>query len=490
MTATLAPRKSMEPWLLDSVKFYDHQVEGVRKLMRWKSFLLADDMGLGKSLQALTVFIGDVMTGRGETCLVICPVTLRDNWADEISKFTRLKFMILGSEYNPMNGKTKTLTAGERSRQIVEFALWTGPKVLILNYGQVVAHLAELNALGARCAIFDEAHLMKNPEAKRTKACLALKSDRSFMLTGSPILNQVHELWAALHRISPQNFPNYYAFRNRYCVFGGYKNKQIVGVKNRKELTAILEQVMLRRLKKDVLDLPEVQYIQVKVGLSDLQRKLYDQIEEEFLLETVDPSAPPSVIEHAMTQFLRLQQVCCTPACFGLEDDSWKLDVAVDKAMEILRDNNKLVIFTKFRPVLDALRARFQKIGMSSYELSGAIKQTDRQGVVNEWSNSKQATPLVCMLQVAGVGLNLVAARHELFVDKLIVPKLNQQAVDRCHRIGQSTTQPVTVIELIAKGTKEERVEQILRQKNKIFNDVIEGTGVIQKILQALREDD
>ena len=483
---TLAPRKSMEPYLLDDVHFYDHQITGVRKLMRWKSFLLADDMGLGKSLQALTVFIGDVITGRGGTCLIICPATLKENWSEEITKFTRIKHVVLGSEYNPRTGRLRTLSPIERSRQIVEFALWDQPKILVLNYEQVVAHLAELNALGARCAIFDEAHTIKNPDAKRTKACLELKADRSFMLTGTPVMNQVHELWPALNRIAPNHFPNYYAFRNRYCVFGGYKNKQIVGVKNRKELTAILEQIMLRRLKKDVLDLPEIQTIQVKVGLSDLQEKLYDQIDDEMLLQ-LNPYGPPEEIENAMTKFLRQKQVCGTPACFDLADDSQKLDSVIDKAMELIQDNHKIVIFTQFRPVLAAIRKRFDKLKISSYELSGSVKQSERQDIVRKWASDSRPTPIVCMLQVAGVGLNMTASRHILFVDKLFVPGLNQQAVDRCHRIGASTTQAVQVLEFIAKGTIEDRVEAILRAKKKIFKDVIEGVGMISKILEALQ---
>jgi len=484
---TLAPRKSMEPYLLDSVKFYNHQIEGVRKLMRWKSFLLADDMGLGKSLQALTVFIGDVVTGRGGVCLVICPTTLKENWSEEISKFTRVKHMVLGSEYNPKTGRPKTLTSGERSRQIVEFAMWEEPKILVLNYEQVDPHLAELNALGARVAIFDEAHTIKNPEAKRTKACLELKSDRSFMLTGTPVMNQVHELWPALNRIAPQHFSNPYAFKNRYCVYGGYKNKQIVGVKNRKELTAILEQLMLRRLKKDVLDLPEVQEIQVKVGLSELQQKLYDQVDEEMLLD-VDPHSPPEEIENAMTKFLRLKQITGTPACFDLDDDSHKLDVVIEKALELIEDNHKIVIFTQFRPVLTAIRNRLDKVKVSSYELSGAVKQADRQDVVRSWSSDKRPLPIVCMLQVAGVGLNMTASRHMLFVDKLFVPGLNQQAIDRCHRIGASTTQNVQVLEFIARGTIEDRIEAILRAKKKLFKDVIESVGFMSQLLQALQD--
>src|ERR1051325_2578831 len=149
----------MEPYLKDEVKFYPHQIDGIRKMMRMKSVLLADDMGLGKSLQALTVFAGDVFQGKGTTAIVICPVSLRANWGDEIEKFTRLPYMLLGEELNPSNGRMRTLGPRDRTRQIVEFAMWNKPKILVLNYEQVVAHLDELNSLNAHMAIFDEAHM-------------------------------------------------------------------------------------------------------------------------------------------------------------------------------------------------------------------------------------------------------------------------------------------------------------------------------------------
>jgi SNF2 family DNA or RNA helicase len=482
------PRKSLEPWLLDSVVYFPHQVAGIRKLMRMKSFLLADDMGLGKSLQALTVFATDVLTGQGQTCIVVCPVTLRANWADEIEKFTRIPYMLLGEEINPSNGKLRTLSPNERSAQIVEFFSWNTPKILILNYEQVQAHLGELNALRARVVIFDESHKIKNHKAKRTQACLELKSERSFLLTGTPILNQVNELWPILNRISPNHFPNYFAFVNRYCVFGGYKNKSIVGVKNQKELQKILDQIMLRRLKKDVLTLKEPRYIQVPVELHPNQRKLYDQIDEEMQLENVDPNSPPHIMENALTQFLRLKQICGTPATMGYPDDSYKLDVVVEKAVEVLANGEKLVMFTQFRGVLEALASRLANENVSLLQIHGSIPKQDRQPLVKEWAAYSKPNVLLCMSQVAGEGLNMTAARTGFLVDKLFVPGSNQQLVDRLHRIGQQETQPVEIYEFIARHTIENRIEQILRTKKRIFDNVIEGAGVVSKLLQALRD--
>ena len=254
------PRKSLEPYIKDDVQYYPHQVDGIRALAKQRNFLLADDMGLGKSIQALTVFAIDVKRGWAETCLVVAPVTLKGNWADEIEKFTRMPAITL-------NG-----TPAQRRKQLNEWKMIKGPKILIVNYEQVNTHKDDLAAVMFDVAIFDEAHYLKNPKAQRTKACLELYANRKFMLTGTPMLNHVDELWSILHMIDPGAYPKYWTFLNRYAVFGGFKDKQIVGVKNEAELTDRLQRVMLRRLKKDVLDLPDVQIIERRVDLSDEQQ--------------------------------------------------------------------------------------------------------------------------------------------------------------------------------------------------------------------------
>lgn len=492
MTTAVAPvrrpRKSLEPWLYDSVEFYPHQVDGIRWLLRKRSFLLADDMGLGKSLQALTIFCADVKEGLGEILFIVCPVSLRTNWADELEKFTSLPYTLLGEEINPLNGRPRNLSVEERRLQILNFMFQPGPRVMIMNYEQVDPHLPELNMMNAWAAIFDEAHAIKGAGSKRTKACLELVAYRNMLLTGTPILNQVNEIWPILNKIAPNHFPNYHAFVNRYCVFGGHKNKSIAGVKNQKHLHAILDEIMLRRLKDDTLDLPEILRIQINVELSYTQRKLYDRLVEEEKLENIDPNAPDEEIDNALTKFLRLKQICGTPATLGFDDDSIKLDEVTNRAAEILANGQKLIVFTQFRGVLDCLRSRFIGAGLPVIELHGDTPKAHRQEVVNRWTNYPDPAIILCMTQVAGVGLNMIAARTIFFVDKLFVPGLNEQAISRAHRIGQDKTQPVTVYEFIAKGTIEHRVEQILRTKVKLFKNVIEGVGVVRKLLQALRE--
>jgi SNF2 family DNA or RNA helicase len=457
--------------------YYPHQIDGIRLLARRRSFLLADDMGLGKSLQAITVFVIDVVRGWGDKMLVVAPVTLKGNWADELTKFTRIQFMVL-------EGAPK-----KRQEQLEEFDALVGPKVLIVNYEQVKPHLAQLNKMRFDVVSFDEAHYLKNPKAQRTKACLDLRARRFFCLTGTPMLNHVNELWPLLHIIDPEAYPNYWTFLKRYAVFGGYKDKQIVGVKNEKELTERLQGVMLRRLKKDVLDLPDVLYTERRIDLSPEQQKLYRSVLDEMKLERFD-SDQPDDIENALTRFLRLKQICGTTFEFTNEDISTKLDLAIDDAAEMLANGHHIIVFTQFRPVLACYARRMKELGYPVYQLHGDVPKPDRVPIVNAWGADKPGV-IVCMLQVAGVGLNMTAARHLQMVDKLFVPGLNQQAIDRAHRIGASETQPVQVLEYICRGTIENRVNQINKVKSKLFGEIVESDpDWKRKLVKALMEDD
>lgn len=478
----------MEPWIKDEVQYYDHQVDGIRQMIRMRNFLLADEMGLGKSLQAITVGAADIARGWGEKILVIAPVTLKTNWSDEYDKFTGIPHMIFGQSIDPKRpDRLKALTPKERVTQLEEFAAQTGPRTLIANYEQVPKHLTDFNKIGFDILIFDEAHYLKNPKAKRTQACHKIRARRVFALTGTPMLNQVNELWGILHMLDPVAFPRYWSFVNRYCVFGGYQDKQIVGVKNEKELTQKLKSLMIRRLKKDVLDLPDVQYIKKRVDLTDAQRKVYDKVVSDMEIEIVGKDDPDE-IENALTKLLRLKQICGTLLNFTGKDESAKLDLAVEDAIEIMKSGHKVIVFTQFRDVQEAFCQRIDKLApeFDIWELNGDVKQHDRQPIVKEWSDHDRPGAIVCMLQVAGVGLNMTAARHIQFLDKLWVPGLNQQAVDRAHRIGQDETQPVQVIEYLCKGTVETRVEQVLTTKSKLFGTIVNDVDFKKKLLEAL----
>jgi len=502
MTAVLvnSQRKSLAPYIFDTVEYYPHQIEGIRKLARMQNFLLADDMGLGKSLQALTVAAIDVKRQWASKILVVAPVSLKGNWSDEIEKFTTFKYMVLGQELELGRGghpdKIKKLGPADREKQLDFFGNLQGPKILITNYEQIDPHLTRLNKMGFDIIIYDEAHYIKNYKSKRTKACIKLNAGRHFLLTGTPMLNHVNELWPLLHKIDPSGYPKYWGFIQRYAVFGGYKNKQITGVKNEKELTERLQAVMVRRMKKDVLDLPDVQIIQRKVDLTPEQRVIYDELIENLRIEMVGLD-DPSEVDNALTKFLRLKQICGTTLPFNGKDISSKLDLVIEDSIELLmpykgHERPKLIVYSQFRDVIECYAQRLDKAAshIDIWELHGSVPTHLRSNLVKEWANHNGPGVIVANPTVAGIGLNMTASRHGFFIDKLFTPGYNQQAIDRMHRIGADRTQPVQITEYICRSTIENRVEQILRTKKKLFGSIVDESDYKRKLIQALMERD
>lgn len=439
-----------------------------------QNFLLADDMGLGKSLQALTTFAVDVIRGWATTAIVVAPATLKANWAKEVKKYTRFEYLVIDG------------TDKKRREQLSAFSLMDGPKILIMNYEQVGAYVAELNAMAFDVSIFDEAHMIKNPDARRSLACMHLRTRRNFVLTGSPMLNQAQDLWVPLHRCNRFEFPSYHRFVNRYCVMGGYNNKQVVGVKNEAELREKLGKYMIRRLKSEVLNLPEVQVITRMVDLLPEQRKMYDKALDEMVIE--NPNGDDIEISSPVVKFGRLRQICGTTAAFLDADISGKLDLAIQDLREISRTGNKVVVFTQYRDVLKCFTARAQKIGVPVFELHGDIKKENRQDIVDRWSDTSGAAAMAAMIQVGGTGLNMTAARYGMFLDELFAPLLNQQAIDRMHRIGASETQPVQIYRYHCNKTVEDRVDNILAQKKQLFEDIVETTPWQQALKEEILE--
>lgn len=480
MTVTMQ-RGSLEK-LRDETIFYPHQISGVRTLARRTSFLLADEMGLGKSLQALAVAAIDFEEGTAMRVLIVAPASLKWNWQAEIEEHSRFTSLVLDG------------TKKQRSEWIDDYIINGDYDILIVNYEQVVAHLDELNACHFDIAIFDEAHYLKSHKAKRTKACHALNARRCFLLTGSPILNQIDDLWSLLHRIDRTEYPSYWKFLHRYAVYGGYQDKQIVGIKNQAELAARLDNVMLRREKKNVLDLPEKLYINLTVDLHPEQAKLYKQASDDLKIDLPD-NPNPMELENALTKMLRLKQICGTTAAIeGYPDHSTKLDLATERVVEIIGNGEPVVLFTQFRSVQACMLARLHAAGVHCYQLNGDTPMKARRQIVDDWSVHQRTwdhpAALVAMIQVAGVGLTMTAASKCIFLDKDWSPKINEQAEDRLHRIGASKTKPIEIISISCRKTVEARVEQILRRKAKTFAAIVEHDDWKKKLIETLMEED
>lgn len=469
------PRKKI-PRIKDEIDYFKFQVEGIRRMLRMRSVLLADDMGLGKCIQSLTV-AAVALEAECRRVLIVAYASLKGNWEDEIDNY--------GNKYTceVLQGTPK-----QRYKQLDNF----NSDCLIVNYEQVVTHVDDLNKMGFDLVIYDEAHAIKNASSERTKACHALIAPRHFLLTGSPILNQVDDLWSLLYRIAPYEFPNYWSFINRYAVYGGYQNKQIVGVKNEKELRERLAPYMIRREKKELGLIGKLPLIQERLEMHPEQRKLYDQAVNELELPNPDDADNPFKIENSLVKLMRLKEICGTTATLGYADHSSKLDRAEEICEQFINKGESVVVFTQFRLVQACFAERLKKRGIKFAMLHGDIKPADRQPVVNQWTHDtehKHPGVLICMWQVGGIGLNFTAASTCIAIDKLFVPKLNEQGYDRLDRIGQ--TKPVQIIELLMRKSIETRIEQILKRKQGIFGAIVDvdNSNWKKKLIAAVKDD-
>lgn len=448
-------------------------------------FLTRDFIVTHNTVQMLATFCVHVKAGRASTMIVVCPNPLKKNWSNEIKKFTRIQHVVIPGG---------TATPVKRQMLLDEFKEMVGPKILIINYDQVPNFLDQINAEFFDVAVWDEAHMLKDPTNKRSGWNRQIYSRYSFMLTGSPMPNNVGELWTMLDRVSPGEWGSYKQFVNMYAI---KRNKDIVGTKNKQRLRKRLAQVMLRRKKEDHLDLPDVQYIDRVVGITPKQRKLYERARDDLMIEM--SNAPDEEIANDAVKFARLLQICGTTFCVDPEtDSSEKLDLAVADAVDLVNEGHHIVVFTRWRPVQEAFVARMRKALKPTIDafgekvppapvrvINGDVDSDDRvnrhgevtalgrESIKTEWEQDRPGV-LCCTYQAAGVGLNMTKARHGLLLDKLYTPGLNKQAVDRMHRIGADRSQPVQILQYYVADTVEHRVHTILQLKQKTTDDVIE----------------
>jgi len=501
-------RKSLEPWLKDDVVFYKHQVSGVRRMAKMNSALLADDMGLGKSIQALAVVSIDVLQGHTEKIIIICPATLKKNWRREIERFTRYPTVVI-----PGTGSTQE----KRARLIDEFEEMTGPRILIINYEQVKAWRFRLNQIRFDFAIYDEAHYLKTPTSARSKEARMIRTRRALLLTGSPMPNNVTELWALLDRINPGQWGSYKRYCKEFAVYGGFRGKAVVGVKNKDRLRSRLKDVMIRRMKDDVLDLPPTHIIPRVVGLTHRQMVMYNRAYNDMLLEIGD-GQDPKAIKNAGVRFMRLLQICGTTATVAEDgwDESEKLSLAVEDAAQLIHNGHHIVVFTRWRGVQEAFVRRLdhelngaprtrnrKEPGDKGYipvrvlngdvpsddivRADGSISKPGRETVKQYWEDDVPGA-LVCMYQVAGVGLNMTKAKHLLMLDKLFVPDLNQQAIDRIRRIGAEVHDRIQIYEYFVADSVKERVHEILAIKQGTTSEILDMKTVELNMMLAVLE--
>lgn len=462
---------------------YPFQEDGINFLKRRKRCILADDMGLGKSMQALYA-MNECPTQDGPVFIVV-KRTLRTNWKRELQKW--------------LPDESFTVVRGTRVvRKIIMFGAENdGKKVnyYIISYDHFRRHMDELLKLPIGGLIFDEAHVMKNRDAKISQVAFAVNNSHRmipmFLLTGTPVMNRPDEIWSLLHLISPTEFSSYWNFVDTYIgsemVWTGGSYQRVANKSCQANLVELLSPYILRRLKKDVLDLPEKVYETIEVELEGEQLEHYNTMRDELVAYiSADHEVNATII---LSQWLRLKQISVSHNLLSKSDD--RLEGAkIDALFELLEDcgDQKVVVFSQFKEAVTRLSKSLKLKGINHTLLTGDTKDqendeiNERQKAIDTFQNDPECKIILVSTLAGGMGINLTAGSVAIFLDLWWNPAVNRQAEDRLHRIGQHN--PVTVYSLETRDSIEQYILAILGDKEAMFDATIPVERVINSVKQ------
>jgi len=427
----------------------EHQKEAIEKLVKNKKFILADDMGLGKTTSTI---VAALETG-AKKILIICPASLKLNWEREIANYSdRTVFIAEGKKFS-----------NEHDFVIINY------DILKNFHDPKDKDDSELMRANFDLVIMDEAHMISNPQAQRTKIAndIASKSNRVWLLSGTPMTSRPMNYYNLLHLVDSPVAMNWMAYAKRYCngfqfAVGKRKVWNVTGASNLDELRERTSTHILRRLKEEVLDLPEKIITPVYLRLKS---KDYEELMGEYF-DWYDEN--PEESSSLTVQFSKLMKVRKVIA-------QEKINNTIELAENIIEQGKKVIIFTNFT---DTLNIIYNHFGKQAVYLDGSCSKFHRQNAVDEFQTNDKIKVFVGNLKAAGVGITLTAAEAVIMNDLSFVPAEHSQAEDRSHRIGQKNS--TSVYYPLFENTIEGAIYDILNRKKKIISTVM-GDGMFDE---------
>ena len=429
--------------------------------------MIADEMGLGKTLQTLALvdyYMSRAKAGEDAKFLVVCPASVIPVWIAEAQKFfPKIKTGIVGA-------KTDFSKAD----------LW------ICSYTQLRRNRSEIEKIRFELAVLDEAQFIKNPDSKTTMACMYISARRKIALTGTPIENKLMDIWTAFRWLMPG-------------LLGSRANFERLAHGDAAIVETVRRQIspfVLRRMKSEVAsELPEKVRVELYCPMSEQQKseyaKLLDLARGELKASVGDAKGRLTIL----SLITRLRQAACDAALLpwiggaGAPEYGGKLSVLLDKVEELCNAGKKVLVFSQFTKFLDlaksALKARISEADI--YMLTGSTR--DRALPVNAFQTAKRGSVMLVSLRAGGTGITLSEADYIFLADPWWNPAVEEQAIDRAHRIGRRGD--VFVYRMIARDTVEDRVLRLQSRKRKLFDDLIGGLRDVsnrEKFIQTIAE--
>lgn len=440
----------------------------------WLSFLrqwglgacLADDMGLGKTIQTLALIQRDWQLDTKRPVLLICPTSVVSNWQKEASRFTpELPVMV-------HHGIARTKGEEFRKRALKQ-------AIVISSYALVHRDFETLKEVPWAGVVLDEAQNIKNPETKQAKAARAFKGDYRIALTGTPVENNVGDLWSIMEFLNSNFLGTQTEFKKRFFV-PIQAGRDPEAVEQLKRLTGPF---ILRRLKTDkavIADLPEKMEMKVFCTLTKEQASLYEAVVKETI-ETIDSTEGIQRKGMVLATLSKLKQICNHPAQFlgdnsPIPGRSGKLARLTEMIEEMVEVGDRTLVFSQFAEMGEILRRHLQEtFGREVLFLHGAVPKEKRDRMIERFQSDEDGPPVfILSLKAGGTGLNLTRASRVVHFDRWWNPAVENQATDRAFRIGQ--TKNVQVHKFLCAGTLEEKIDEMIERKKEIAEGVI-GTS-------------
>ncbi len=422
--------------------------------------ILADDMGLGKTVQALSFLHQLKVEKEHIKALVVCPTTLMFNWQNEIKKFTpNLDFY--------------THHGGSRLRDDLKEKK---ADVIITTYGTLRSDIKEFIEIDFDYVILDESQAIKNPASKVAKAACLLKSKNRLCLSGTPLQNNTFDIFAQMNFLNPGMLGSQEFFKSEFAIpidkFGEKVQKD--------HLRKLLYPFILRRTKEQVAkDLPAKQEMILFCEMGEEQRKIYEAYRNDFRDKILGVVQDQGIQKSQLTilqGLMKLRQICDSPAIIKETDGEKYPNVSV-KLEELGREisenisNHKALVFSQFLGMLALIKERLKELEVDYEYFDGSSSASERERAINRFQNDENCRVFLISLKAGGVGLNLTSADYVYIVDPWWNPAVEQQAIDRTHRIGQ--TKNIFAYRMICTDTVEDKIIKLQEKKKILAKDLI-----------------
>jgi hypothetical protein len=461
----------VSPELLATLRPYQQQG------LNWLNFLddfnfggcLADDMGLGKTMQVIAFILSQRKKVAHKTNLLVVPTSLIFNWRAEVQKFAP-------------SIRIQTIYGADRIKSTAGFDDY---EIILTSYGTLLADITFLKNYQFNYVFLDESQQIKNPDSQRYKAARLLKSRNRITITGTPIENNTFDIYGQLSFACPGLLGTKQYFKDIYAVpIDKFKSH-----KRAAELQHKIKPFVLRRTKQQVAaELPEKTEMVLYCEMKEEQRKIYDAYEKEFR-EYISATTSDELRKTPMNVLkglTKLRQICNSPLLIGGEKppgtESAKIELLIEQIQSKVH-RHKILVFSQFVSMLELIKIELTARKIGFCWLTGSTR--NREAVVNEFQTNPDISVFLISLKAGGTGLNLTEADYVYLVDPWWNPAVENQAIDRSHRIGQN--KPVVAVRMICPDTVEEKIMQMQEFKRGLADNLV---NTDQSFIQSLSKKD